>query len=233
MLVTISYRRHLTSHLSPKKLAIASSVILLIIWSGYSVIRFSETYRFHEQRWASTELNASDWWQHYNPKVPTLRHNRFGHPAEPLNIQWQGSISSIQKTLEKQGWQHHSTHLDLPGFLERLSLQDPDHRLPLSSQLFHNRHPILLMTKLNDNNQYAAVIYLWQSDVQLLNSQTPLWVGSLKKYTATHKEIFTDTLSILLNDTRTLKTSLITLPKEKQDKIPATWEWDGKILQLK
>jgi membrane protein DedA with SNARE-associated domain/membrane-associated phospholipid phosphatase len=243
LLVTISYRRHLTLHLSPKKLALASSIILVLIWSIYSTLRFSETYQFHAIRWPKTEMAYQNWWQHSSSDIPNLRVNRFGQPAEPLNIQWRGSLDKIKEELEKQGWHYTSTELDLKGFLERLSLQDPSRRLPLISPLFQNRAPVLLMTKFNAHNHFEAILYLWPSEIQILNGQTPLWLGTLKKYKDVHQELlhsstsaqsgtFNEEFSILLKDTQKSKTFMITVSPDNQNAIPAQWNWSGKILQL-
>ncbi len=242
LVVTISYRRHLTTHINPKKLAIASGCLLLILWTGYSIIRYNETYDFHRPHIPSIELASAQWWQQNNNAIPFLRLNRFGNPAEPLNVQWVGSIKPIQQLLEKRGWQNHSIHHDLKGTLERLSLQDPNRRLPFFSVLYHDHKPILIMTKLNAENRYDAVFYLWKSDVTLLNTQTPFWIGTVKKYIVKHEallhrnnikdDIFSDALDLLIQDTRDINTSIITLPSEKLSKAPAAWKWSGRILQL-
>jgi membrane protein DedA with SNARE-associated domain/membrane-associated phospholipid phosphatase len=243
LVVTISYRRHLTSHISPKKLSLASIVLLLILWSSYSVIKYSETFEFHRQHTATLHLTSSDWWQKTNDLIPTIRHNRLSNPIDPLNIEWQGSLPSIKKHLENQGWKSHSSELELTGFLERLSLQESDRRLPLLPQLYHNHAPALLMTKLNQKNRYEWVLYLWASDIQFIDSPTPLWIGTLKKYENPHEKLFhlsakdnsasnVDALPAVLDNTHILKTTIVISPAEKHANTQRPLQWNGKILQL-
>jgi membrane protein DedA with SNARE-associated domain/membrane-associated phospholipid phosphatase len=243
LVVIISYRRQHSIPISPHQLSVAAIAILLIIWPSYSVWRYSGTIKFHEQHASTVHLTQADWWQQSNELVPLLRSNRLGNPAHPLNVEWHGALSDIQQHLEQQGWESHSPSLDLTGFLERLSLQDPDRRLPLLTQLFHNRPPALLMTKLNTKNHYDFVLYLWQSDIELINNKTPLWVGVIEKYENPHTNLFhthskekitlfTDVLPTLLSDTRTLKTTTITLPLAKRANFTSEWEWQGEILQI-
>lgn len=243
LVVIISYRRQHIPPISPKQLSMAAIIILLILWPSYSVWRYPGTLKFHEQHSTTVHLTAPDWWQHSNELVPLLRFNRLGNPTQPLNVQWHGSLANIKQLLEHQGWESHSPSLDLTGFLERLSLQDPDRRLPLLTQLFHNRPPVLLMTKVNTKNHYDLVLYLWQSDIELINSKTPLWVGVVEKYEDPHANLFrahskektalfTDVLPTLLSDTHTLKTTIITLPAAKRAEFPNDWGWQGKILQI-
>ncbi len=243
LIVTLSYRRHLTTHLAPKKLIIHSSIMLLVIWTSYSTIKYSSTLEYHSIHHTTVALTTENWWNKNDNPVPTLRDGRLGNPADPLNIQWHGSLISIKEHLEKKGWENHSSLLDFAGLLERESLQDPERRLPLLPQLFHQRAPVLLMTKRNKANQFDAVLYLWESDTALTNSQTPLWVGTLKKYEP-HEERFSlsltkikpktlsDVLPLLAENASPFKTTLIFLPDEKRSQLPQEWKWDGKILQL-
>lgn len=50
LLVTFSYRRNHRAHLPVKKLSVASIMILMIIWTSYSALKYSSTLNFHLQR---------------------------------------------------------------------------------------------------------------------------------------------------------------------------------------
>lgn len=243
LIVTISYRRHLTTHISPKKLSIASIIILLILWSGYSAWKYEETIEFHQHPPSATHITENDWWQKANPVIPTARSNRIGKPTDPLNIQWYGSLESIKKQLETKGWQSHYPTLNLRGFFDRLSLQDPDRRLPLLPQLYHNRPPALLMTKTNDQNRYDIVLYLWQSDIELTDHKSSLWIGTLMEYEDPHQGIlhpnrepkltFKDALPLLIHDLQNEKITTLQLFPSERTNAPHLKHWDGKILQIK
>lgn len=243
LIVTISYRRHLTSHISPKKLSIASIVILLILWTGYSVWKYDETLEFHQHPPKTIHITENDWWQKLNPVIPIVRPNRLGHSVDPLNIEWYGSLEDIKTLLENKGWESHPSAISFRGFFNRLSLQYPDRRLPLLPQLFHNRAPALLMTKLNDNKRYDVVLYLWQSDFELIDHDNPLWIGTLLEYEDPHhailhptqplKTTYTDVLPLLLNDLNNQNTHVLQISQSKQHSSPHLKYWDGKILQIK
>lgn len=243
LIVTISYRRHLTSHISPKRLGIASIIILLTIWTAYSVWKYESTLQFHQHLPKAIHIAENDWWQKINPDIPTVRMNRLGFPADPLNIEWQGSLDAIKTQLENKGWVSHTSTSTFRGLLDRLSLQDSNRRLPLLPQLYHNRTPALLMTKLNHQNRYDVVLYLWQSDIELIDQNTPLWIGTLLEYEDPHQSIlhptrlpkstFTDVLPILIKDIDKEKINLFQISKRQYSSAPRLKGWDGKILQVK
>ncbi len=242
LIVTISYRRHLTTHISPKKLSIASIIILLILWSAYSTWKYDETLEFHHHPSKAVHITENDWWQKLNPVIPTVRHNRLGNPADPLNIEWYGSLESIKQQLENKGWESHYSTFNFQGFFDRLSLQDSDRRLPLLPQLYHNRPPALLMTKMNDQNRYDVVLYLWQSDIDLIDHESSLWLGTLLEYEDPHQAIlhptkepkstFKDVLPLLIHDLQNEKTTTIQLFQSERTSAPHLKHWDGKILQI-
>lgn len=100
------------------------------------------------------------------------------------------------------------------------------------------------MTKLNAAKQYDAVIYLWQSDAQLIDNRAPVWIGIVKKYIAPEKKLTlnflntphitnSDMLSTLMDDVAPLSTVVITAPAEKRQLLPRSWLWDGRILQIR
>ncbi len=243
LIVTISYRRHLTTHISPKKLSIASIIILSILWGAYSVWKYDETVEFHQHPPKAIHITENDWWQKLNPVIPTIRLNRLGHPVDPLNIQWHGSLESIKNQLEKKGWEIHPAQFNFNGFFDRLSLQNSDRRLPLLPQLYHNRAPALLMTKLNQQNRYDVVLYLWQSDIEMIDQNTPLWIGTLLEYEDPHQDIlhptkplkstYSDVLPILIRDLTENKTNIIQVSSSKQHPAQHLKLWDGKVLQIR
>ena len=232
LIVTISYRRHLTSNIPPKKLSVAALLVLVVLWPSYSLLEYSDTVAFHQRTPTPLQLTSAAWWQHANPQIPTRRLNRLGHPAEPLNIQWQGELNNIQQLLEQQGWQSHSPHMDLSGFLERLSLQNPEQRLPLLPPLYHNRAPSLLMTKSNSDNHYTNVLFLWQADVEFTNTQLPLWIGTVKA-TGNVRNPHDEELAILSRKAEAVETSLIESNSQEEKLAKPRSVSSQKILQLR
>lgn len=244
LVVTLSYRRHLTTHVPPKQLGMTAVTLMLVLWSGYSAMKYPSTLAFHRQPLPILALKDSDWWANTSSKIPTVRINRLGRPDDLLNIQWQGELTKILAHLQQQGWTNHSAAMDLTSFLQRLSLQDPERRLPLLPPLYHNRPPALIMTKPSMTNHYDIVLYLWVSDIHLTNSTSPLWIGTLKQYEDPHKKllqinsksdysVYRKVLPTLLNDTRTLQTKEITAPIENGPEATGSTEIQPTLLLLR
>lgn len=243
MLTIISYRRRHTSHLSSHAFTMACSIIILAVWIPYAIYFFRNEVANNRVIWPTSNLTLTYWYGHYNPQIPIIRNNRLGKPIEPLNIVWQGNLSSIRKLLEARGWVYHSTELDIKSTLRRLSLKTPRERLPLLAHLYHNHPPALLMTKSVPDKEYFFVLHLWLSDLRVSNDSTPLWLGNIELRAPTlhllpvnasiQKTGNVDVITELKDDLENENYFELVLPKDVQKSVPKNWIWERKVLQIK
>lgn len=243
MLMIISYRRRHTSHLPSHAFAVACSIIVAMVWLPYASYKFRQEVENDRIIWPNSNLTLTNWFGLYNPQIPILRFNRLGKAIEPLNIQWQGELPQITKILEDHGWVRHSIELDIKSTLKRLSLKTPQHRLPLLAHLYHNHHPVLLMTKSIPNKDYFLVLHLWPSDLKIADDDTPLWLGNIELhaptlhliplYSSSQQYRINDVMPELIQDLNDEKYFELILPQSVQTTAPKEWQWQGKILQIK
>lgn len=136
----------------------------------------------------ATRLNLETWLNDPLQVVPAYRNNRFGHPVQPLNIQWLGTIQSIEATLSQHGFILQKSTTNLQATLINLSKKEA-RRPPLIAWLYHNKPAKLLMTKATNQANTQIEIRLWHSNIHLFNTTLPLWVGAVNYRTLDNKKL--------------------------------------------
>lgn len=176
-LVTLSYRRHATLLHNPNSLLLIALLTLSAAWS----YKFHNTYqpaiRAYTPYWQTQVLDAKAWWQRTDEQTPLYRMNRFGKPIEILNVQWAGDIFAIEDTLIQQGWKSLPSNPFMRA-IKSLTSGDRAEQLPVLSQLYEDRKPILTMSKVLEPEHKLLVLQLWDGHLSL-DDGTPLWLGSI------------------------------------------------------
>lgn len=174
-LCTLSYRRCITPTIAPISTLSIAFLALLISWSGNFIYHFKQTLHNYTPIWTIQTWNNHAWWSQNNTSKPLYRINRFGQPIEALNIQWAGTLPSIEQTLTKQHWNllpKASLMIVLNGFASK----HPHQQLPILNQFYEDHKPVLVMYKLLDQPKQVMVLRLWDAHLKLSNN-TPLWLG--------------------------------------------------------
>lgn len=125
-------------------------------------------------------LSNNIWWNQHNPLLPLYRLNRVGRRTNLLNIQFSGDLSILQGNLEQYGWEVHEESF-LAKVLMRVNNEN-EVKLPLLTQLFQNKRPDLVMAFKDINNNKLFQLMIWESNYNLQDSNTPLWIGTLHAY---------------------------------------------------
>jgi hypothetical protein len=100
-----------------------------------------------------------------------------GVNTQPMNFQWAGSLESLENVLHTQGWK--SAPVLRPTNALNWLAPDPEiTALPILPQVNDGQHQSLLLVapQQTDKNR-LVVLRLWPSDLQLINSNTPIWNG--------------------------------------------------------
>ncbi|OGV30213.1 MAG: hypothetical protein A3E88_01345 [Legionellales bacterium RIFCSPHIGHO2_12_FULL_35_11] len=124
------------------------------------------------------KLTKNEWWEQKQLLLPVYNNNRMGNRLGVFNIQYLGSIRSLEKKLAEIGWskKHSSVFYSL---VMRLDGKRTDSQLPIMEQLFLNRRPELIMIYHNKINNYLYILRLWRSNYYINDYKNPIWLGSI------------------------------------------------------
>lgn len=125
-------------------------------------------------------ISQDKWWHQKQPLLPVYRHNRVGHIASLLNFQYVGPIPLLQNALETHGWKPYEESL-LSQLLKQMSAQSREEALPLLTQLYNNKKPVLLMTYNDPHCNCLFVFRLWQSNYHVNRMGNHVWIGSIHR----------------------------------------------------
>lgn len=183
--IIVSYRRYTP----PKAFGNLKWLIFLIFaitipWAGFSKLKYHTLIHRYIPIWPIRETTIEDWWQNPLRYVPIFRINRFGHPTQPLNIQWIDGLSTIEKTLEQKGWQTIRSKTDVQTTLGRFTSYKPECHLPLFPWLYRDKPPVLFMIKHLPHDTTIIELRLWKPGLRFENSHLPLWIGSINYHLA-------------------------------------------------
>jgi len=187
-LLGIAYYRHAAQISQPKSLS-SVALITLVLAGGWHI---SDRYAEDLQRYAPSldfqHLDSTGWWQRDWVRLPVYRQDLEGGLEQPLNLQWSGSIASLQERLLANGWKA-SVPLKVSTALRWLLRNPAIADLPLLPQVHDGRHEALIMlcarqasellpgATIDENQQ--LVLRLWSSGIVLDPGQDPLWVGNV------------------------------------------------------
>jgi membrane protein DedA with SNARE-associated domain/membrane-associated phospholipid phosphatase len=239
LFATISYRRRHHKHFSAHKITLAAIIIFTLVWLGDSIYSFRKQVEAYSL--ISPEYVVS--FDQVAKVAPLYRFNRLGNVIEALNIRWVGNIEVIKKILLEQGWKLQPVKIDLPNIVEGFFDVTISYHVPVFPQLYHNRPPVLLLTKKMDQAGAILVLHLWSADIDLNDINLPLWLGSIKYYQPNakvfsldrfkHKTVFvgaTDAFKKYLNNFHWQQKNY--LPKQQPTEM-ADLHWDGKLLIIR
>jgi len=183
-LLTISYRRRVSNPLAPIGILLVAIISLFIGWSGYFQGHYIKALNNYTPYWPRYTINAKLWWDQAAQQIPRYRTSRFGEPLQVINVQWTGTLDQIEQVLTKQGW-HKQQRRTLVVFLSGLLSKDTSKQMPILSQLYEDRRPVLVMTKIADDSKTVVVLRLWDAHFKT-DTGLSLWLGTVGFHKAWH-----------------------------------------------
>lgn len=123
-------------------------------------------------------IEQSTWWNQQKPLLPLYRFNRVGKRATLMNIQYSGHLNVLQNSLEQSGWNTHNESF-FKKILIHISANKKLIMLPLLSQLYENKRPVLTMSYKDEGSGLVLELRLWESSYSFKNLSHPLWIGTL------------------------------------------------------
>lgn len=242
LFVAISYRRRTLRPITATTLALVAGVSLFITWIGYSYYHFTPLRQQFTPTWPIQTTSLQNWWHSSAmTQFPLYRINRLGNPIQPLNIQWLGSLDEIKQSLMRRGWESHPPKIDLNATINRFTSPKTQANLPILPMLYHQRAPLLLLTKNLGNDQPLAMLRLWQSDIIVNSGAIPLWLGTINYYEPPVKLIslkkqpreFEDAIDALTPALKDFRWKLVQIPAQNQPPQMQPLNWDGKLLLIR
>jgi len=197
--VIVSYNRKPREPVNALSLFIIIFIALIGTASGiyqHNLIKYR--YIYAQRDWPTVTISVSDWWEQKVQNLPIYRVGRVGIPIEVLNLQWVGNLDEINNVLVAQGWEV-PAETDWTDILHRISdISSSDH-LPISSPLYLDKKPVLVLTKKIDNDKKLVVMRLWTSHIILKDSSQPLWIGTVNTIPRTYSWLITYKRSNVFN----------------------------------
>ncbi|VAX12697.1 DedA protein [hydrothermal vent metagenome] len=177
----IAYRRHNLAY-KPTRTPYRLLAVLLLVLGFYPVIHESPSSPQAATVEHYSKIKKEDWLRQGWKTLPRYRHDLRDQYRFPMNLQWAGSLSYIQKQLSKQDWQRVQRK---PGrYLNWLKSDAPVIQLPIPPHVHEGRYESLAMVKYIDAGEQILIIRLWPTTIHISstkNNDKPLWLGSISR----------------------------------------------------
>ncbi|KTD41200.1 VTT domain-containing protein [Legionella parisiensis] len=186
----LHYRK---SNISSKKTAHSSLMILPLFISIFLSSSVATYFNFktlsynHTPYYKKFTLSEGTWWDQEKPTLPVYQFSRIGKRISFLNLQFAGDLDILQNSLEENGWQPHKDSF-FTNLLMRMNQQPNSIKLPLLTQLYENKPPVLIMTYTDPQTKLTLELRIWESNYNLLNLNKPLWIGSIHPSNRANKQ---------------------------------------------
>ena len=172
------YYRHPTKSINTQLVLFTVLISLAVFWTAYFSKHFKQQSYDYQRTWPIITVKRETWWSNQAQQNLIFRRDRFGFPAETLNIQWAAKMSAISQQLQQHQWQtiekfYWSDFLHPTELAKRISV------VPIIPKLFRNSSPRGVFVKRLASGQ-VIVLRLWDSHIRLAPHNTPLWVGLLQ-----------------------------------------------------
>lgn len=180
---TLIYRRIESRAVPIRAIIVPGTLIIAIMFSLYAVFFYPKLRSELIRQWPTHILEEKIWWQGNGDTTALYRTGAFKRQATIFDVQWLGSLETVQASLEKAGWKVIPKLNFKTGVI--LLANNPSPLLFPTMPKFHrDRLPILAVTKeINENKR--IVLQIWRSDYQTKNA-VPLWVGTLRIEETSH-----------------------------------------------
>lgn len=132
-------------------------------------------------------MSEKVWWEQETPILPIYQFSRIGKRIGFLNLQFAGDLDILQNSLEENGWHSHEDSF-FTNLLMRMNQQPNSIKLPLFTQLYENKAPVLIMTYMDQQTKLTLELRVWESNYNLLNLNKPLWIGSIHPSNRANKQ---------------------------------------------
>ena len=180
LVTTVMYRRRHLLHFDVKKFVGVALIIIGCSWIGYNAATFSKRFGYYSLTWPKHTTTFDSLIKKGLGEIPLYRLDRLGKPIEPLNLLYIGNVDTVQQSLLKQGWKIQKLKMDFNDLIKSISPSAEGRHIPVFTQLYRNRKPIMVFTKISFEDNEISILKLWSSEIDLVDSDSPVWIGSIE-----------------------------------------------------
>jgi len=182
--LAVAYLRH-----RPRPIGAAGLLgLTLAVFAAVGVWHVERAFTTDQRRYAVHEtfvdVAANAWRAGAWERLPAHRVDLGGEREEPLVLQWDGDLGTLESTLAAAGWSP-AAPWSVTTALGWLGSAPEARRLPVIPKLDDGRAPRLTMVlpaPQSPPGAFRLVLRLWRSNVRLRDPEggrRPLWVGSV------------------------------------------------------
>lgn len=243
LIVSISYHRKATRSIPLGSTLLIAVLALAVSWGWTYHKHYKRSVIDYSVAWEQHVLSEKNWWAQSDLK-PLYRSNRFGKPLQVLNVQWEGPLDQIEKSLKQQGW-YKLTKSSLVLAINSLTDKGYKHQPYFLDQIYDDRKAVIEMAKILQFSQTPTlvVLRLWDSHL-ILDDGNPLWVGTisyrkpwqlhfLKRKGNTNLTNFPPITDVLAKDLKDFQWKKISYTNVRVPKKEVDINWDGYVLLIR
>ena len=176
-LIGIAYDRHPAPALPVKRLLTVTLLLLALTGSWQTQQNFSRHLAAYAPRPEVHRITAATWKAAGWKQLPVYRVDIEGKNEQPMNLQWAGSLETLQATLLQAGWRE-APPLSPLNAMNWLAPEADIDSLPILPQVHDGQHQELLMiAPATAARERLIVVRLWSSNRELLDSGQSVWLG--------------------------------------------------------
>ena len=187
-LLGLAYDRHPAPRLPVKRLLGVSTLLLVVAGSWQTQHDFKRELAYYSPAVEIHRVTLSTWTTSSWERLPAYRIDIEGVNTQPMNFQWAGSLESLKSVLQTQAWTS-AAALRPTNAINWLAPDPEITELPILPQVNDGQHQgLLLVAPRQTDKERLVILRLWPSDLQLINSNTPVWNGYIA-YLLIEKEL--------------------------------------------
>ena len=176
-LIGIAYDRHPAPALPVKRLLTVTLLLLALTGSWQTQQNFSRQLAAYAPRPEVHRITAATWKAAGWEQLPAYRVDIEGKNEQPMNLQWAGSLETLQATLLQAGWRE-APPLSPLNAMNWLAPEADIDSLPILPQVHDGQHQeFLMVAPATAARERLIVVRLWSSNRELLDSGQSVWLG--------------------------------------------------------
>ena len=176
-LIGIAYDRHPAPALPVKRLLTVTLLLLTLAGSWQTQQNFSRQLAAYAPRPEVHRITAATWKAAGWEQLPAYRVDIEGKNEQPMNLQWAGSLETLQETLLQAGWRE-APPLSPLNAMNWLAPEADIDSLPILPQVHDGQHQeFLMVAPATAARERLIVVRLWSSNRELLDSGQSVWLG--------------------------------------------------------
>lgn len=179
-----AYRLHTTVPAAPRGLTFIAVTTLIVAAAAQGSFRYDDDLARYAPHRSVTTLNSDAWWDGKWQTLPRYRIDFAGQGKQPLNVQWNGTLSQLAAHLKTQGWQA-PPPLTGRNILQWLRPAPNLKEIPILPQAHDARYDALRLVHTSDDPRQLIVLRLWSSNHVLRDPGGQLWLGTVTQVHAT------------------------------------------------